>query len=49
MFAAAGATVLALHRTRFGHLQLDDSLAPDTWRELPLDAFTSPSSPSLQA
>ena len=40
MFAAAGATVLTLHRTHFGHLQLDDSLAPGAWRELPLDTFT---------
>ena len=35
--AAAGATVLTLHRERFGALTLGD-LAAGTWRELPLDA-----------
>ena len=40
MFAACGATVLTLHRTRFGPLALDD-LAPGTWRELPLDFFAT--------
>lgn len=39
MFAAQGATVLTLHRERFGDLVLGD-LAPGTWRELPLDYFT---------
>jgi len=38
MFAATGATVLALHRARFGHLELGD-LSPGSWRELPLDTF----------
>lgn len=38
MFAAVGATVLALHRESFGALTLGD-LAPGTWRELPLDTF----------
>jgi 16S rRNA pseudouridine516 synthase len=41
MFAAVGATVLTLHRARFGDLALDD-LAPGTWRELPLGYFDSP-------
>ena len=35
--AAAGATVLTLHRERFGAVTLGD-LAAGTWRELPLDA-----------
>lgn len=38
MFAAAGLTVLTLHRTRFGQLELAD-LPPGQWRELALDAF----------
>jgi len=38
MFAAGGATVLALRREQFGTLTLGD-LAPATWRELPLDYF----------
>jgi 16S rRNA pseudouridine516 synthase len=38
MFAAVGATVLTLHRERFGALDLGD-LAPGQWRELPLDQF----------
>lgn len=38
MFAATGATVLTLHREKFGTLALGD-LAPGTWRELPLDYF----------
>ncbi len=38
MFAACGATVLTLHRTQFGSLELGD-LAPGQWRELPLDFF----------
>ena len=39
MFAtAAGATVLTLHRDKFGDLTLGD-LAPGTWRALPLDFF----------
>ena len=38
MFAACGATVLTLHRTRFGDLALGE-LAAGQWRELPLDTF----------
>ncbi len=38
MFAACGATVLTLHRARFGSLELGD-LAPGIWCELPLDSF----------
>jgi len=38
MFAACGATVLTLHRERFGDLALGD-LPPGKWRELPLDFF----------
>lgn len=38
MFASQGCEVVTLHRTRFGDLGLD-SLAPGTWRELPLDCF----------
>lgn len=38
MFAAAGNTVLTLHRRRFGHLELCD-LPAGQWRELPLDTF----------
>lgn len=38
MFAAGGATVLTLHREKFGELTLGD-LAPGTWRELPLNTF----------
>jgi 16S rRNA pseudouridine516 synthase len=38
MFAAVGSTVLALHRERFGHLELG-GLAPGQWRELLLDEF----------
>jgi 16S rRNA pseudouridine516 synthase len=38
MFAAAGATVLTLHRVQFGPLGLGE-LAPGRWRELPLDCF----------
>ncbi len=38
MFAAVGATVLALHRSRFGSLEVGE-LAPGQWRELPLDTF----------
>lgn len=38
MFAAVGAEVLALHRTRFGPLELG-ALAAGEWRILPLDAF----------
>jgi 16S rRNA pseudouridine516 synthase len=34
MFAAAGATVLTLHRERFGEWELGE-LAPGQWRELP--------------
>jgi 16S rRNA pseudouridine516 synthase len=38
MFAATGRTVITLHRTRFGDLDLGD-LSPGQWRELPLDTF----------
>lgn len=38
MFAATGATVLTLHRERFGALDLG-GLAAGEWRELPLDFF----------
>ncbi|RFC42806.1 MAG: 16S rRNA pseudouridine516 synthase [Verrucomicrobia bacterium] len=38
MFAASGATVLTLHRARFGPLELGD-LPAGQWRELPLDYF----------
>ena len=38
MFAAAGLTVLTLHRRRFGPLELGD-LPVGLWRELPLDFF----------
>jgi 16S rRNA pseudouridine516 synthase len=38
MFAAAGLTVLVLHRVSFGNLRLDD-LTPGQWRELPVDFF----------
>ena len=40
MFAAVGATVLTLHRSRFGNLDLGD-LPPGQWRELPENAFGS--------
>lgn len=40
MFAAAGATVLTLHRTQFGALTLGD-LPAGRWRELPLDTFSA--------
>jgi 16S rRNA pseudouridine516 synthase len=40
MFAAVGCTVLTLHRTRFGNLDLE-GVAESTWRELPLNYFTS--------
>ena len=40
MFASQGAEVLALHRARFGHLELGD-LPAGQWRELPLDTFNS--------
>jgi len=38
MFASQGCEVLALHRTRFGHLELG-GLAAGQWRELPADEF----------
>ena len=38
MFSACGANVVALHRAKFGELELGD-LAPGKWRELPLDFF----------
>jgi 16S rRNA pseudouridine516 synthase len=38
MFASQGAEVLALHRARFGNLDLGN-LAPGQWRELPPDTF----------
>ena len=40
MFAAAGLTVLTLHRGRFGPLELGD-LPAGQWRELALDYFGS--------
>ena len=40
MFASQGAEVLALHRARFGPLDLGD-LKPGQWRELPLDTFSA--------
>jgi 16S rRNA pseudouridine516 synthase len=43
MFSTVGATVLTLHRERFGDLELGE-LSPGHWRELPLDTFeTRPS------
>jgi 16S rRNA pseudouridine516 synthase len=38
MFAACGATVLALQRVQFGDLTLD-GIAVGQWRELPLNYF----------
>jgi 16S rRNA pseudouridine516 synthase len=38
MFAATGSTVLALHRARFGDLELG-ALPAGQWRELPPDTF----------
>lgn len=38
MFASQGCEVVALHRSRFGNLDLGD-LPPGQWRELPLDFF----------
>jgi 16S rRNA pseudouridine516 synthase len=38
MFAATGSTVVTLHRTRFGPLELGD-LPAGQWRELPRDYF----------
>ena len=38
MFAESGATVLTLHRVRFGDLELGE-VPPGTWRELPLGYF----------
>ncbi|HUR56866.1 MAG TPA: pseudouridine synthase [Opitutaceae bacterium] len=38
MFSASGATVLTLHRSRLGELELGD-LPAGKWRELPLDTF----------
>ena len=40
MFAACGASVLTLHRTRFGGLELG-AVPTGTWRELPLDFFAA--------
>lgn len=42
MFAAVGCTVLTLQRTHFGDLDLA-GIAEGTWRELPLDYFSSAS------
>jgi 16S rRNA pseudouridine516 synthase len=42
MFSHFGTTVLALHRERFGDLELGD-LPPGKWRELPLDTFETQS------
>lgn len=44
MFAAVGATVLALHRERFGEWELGD-LPPGKWCELPLPARSFGSAP----
>ena len=41
MFAEQGHTVVALHRERFGELDLGP-LAPGQWRELPLATFGPP-------
>lgn len=41
MFSTCGATVLTLHRERFGQLELGD-LTPGEWRELPLNTFDLP-------
>jgi 16S rRNA pseudouridine516 synthase len=41
MFSAGGTSVLALHRERFGALELGD-LPVGQWRELPLDIFDPP-------
>jgi 16S rRNA pseudouridine516 synthase len=41
MFSAFGATVLTLHRERFGSLELAD-LPPGKWRELPVSFFDGP-------
>ncbi|WP_414664495.1 pseudouridine synthase [Horticoccus sp. 23ND18S-11] len=41
MFSAQGATVVTLHREKFGPLDLGD-LPAGQWRELPLDYFSSP-------
>ncbi|MFI5356270.1 MAG: pseudouridine synthase [Opitutales bacterium] len=40
MFASQGCTVLALHRARFGDLDLGD-LGAGQWRELPLNHFSA--------
>ena len=40
MFASQGWEVLALHRERFGQLELN-GLAPGQWQELPLNTFDS--------
>lgn len=44
MFAACGSSVLTLHRSRFGDLDLDD-LTPGQWRELPPDFFDAKRAP----
>ena len=41
MFASQGCEVRTLHRTRFGHLALDD-LPAGQWRELLLNTFAAP-------
>jgi len=41
MFASQGLEVLALHRARFGHLELGD-LPAGQWRELPPGTFAAP-------
>ncbi len=41
MFAATGASVVTLHRSHFGDLDLGQ-LAPGAWRELPRGYFDSP-------
>lgn len=40
MFASQGCEVVTLDRVRFGHLELGD-LALGTWRDLPLDTFST--------
>lgn len=44
MFSACGFTVLTLHRSHFGHLELGDMPA-GKWRELPLEFFSSTDAP----
>ena len=41
MLATLGCSVVALHRSRFGDLELGD-LPENSWKELPLNSFDSP-------